>query len=49
MDKKSLSASKPKDESNNEDKKEDDVVKKDSSENGKDEIVRDVVSILGKE
>ena len=49
MDKKSLSASKPKDESNKDDKKEDDVVKKDSSENGKDEIVRDVVSILGKE
>ncbi len=47
MDKKSLSASKSKDDSIKDDKK-NEVVKKDNSENGKDEIIKDVASILGK-
>ena len=47
MDKKSLSASKSKDDSIKDDKKNEEV-KKDNSENKKDDITKDVASILGK-
>ncbi len=47
MDKKSLSASKSKDDSIKDDKKNEEV-KIDNSENKKDDITKDVASILGK-